>query len=223
MRKKVVIFGGPGPASVIGQAIVHANAIGYEEYEFAGFVNDKGEGHQIDGYPIIGTLSDTPKLIEQGYYFIYAIYKIGGQVERIKWFHDLNIPKDRLAIFVHPLAYVAPNSQLSPGCVVMPGASVSGNTTIGLGTLLMNSAAIGHDNEIGDHNFFTAKSCLGSWIKTGAGVWVGLNSTIRGRTILGSYSAIGAGAVVTKNVGENEIWVGNPAKFHKNVNDEIKF
>lgn len=223
MSKKVLIYGGAGPASVIGQAIVHANSLGYKEYEFAGFVNDKGEGNEIDGYPILGMLSDTPKLIEQGYYFIYAIYKIGGQIDRIQWFNDLHIPSDRLATFVHPLAYVAPNSELSPGCVIMPGASVSGNTKIGIGTLLMNGAAVGHDNQIGDHNFFTAKSCLGSWIKTGLGVWIGLNSTVRGRTVLEDYSAIGAGAVVTKNVGKGEIWVGNPAKFHKNVNDEIKF
>lgn len=220
--KKVLIYGGPGPASVIGQAIVHANTLGYSEYEFCGFVNDQGKGTKIDGYPVVGSLSDTQKLIEEGYYFIYTIYKIGGQVERIQWFKDLNIPEERLAVFIHPQAYVAPNSKLSPGCVVMPGASVSGNTTIGKCTLLMNGAAIGHDNEIGPFNFYTAKSCLGSWIKTGKGVWVGLNSTIRGRTVLEDYSAIGAGAVLTKNVGENEIWVGNPAKFHKLVTDEIK-
>jgi sugar O-acyltransferase (sialic acid O-acetyltransferase NeuD family) len=220
--KKVLIFGGPGPASVIGEAIIHANSIGYNEYEFSGFINDKGIGNYIDGYPILGTLSDTPKLIKRGYYFIYTIYKIGGQVERIQWFRDLNIPNDRLATFVHPLGYVAPNSDLSSGCVVMPGASVSGNTKIGTGTLLMNGAAIGHDNEIGAHNFFTAKCCLGSWIKTGLGVWVGLNSTVRGRTELGDYSAIGIGSVVTKNVGANEIWIGNPAKFYKMVSDKIK-
>ena len=105
----------------------------------------------------------------------------------------------------------------------MPGASVSGNTTLGRGTLLMNAASIGHDNTIGDHNFYTANCCLGSWITTGIGVWVGLNSTVRGRTTLGDKCAIGAATMVTKNVGANEIWVGNPAKFHKNVSDEIKF
>lgn len=221
MSKKVLIYGGPGPASVIGQAIDHAYQMGYRDYEFAGFVNDADVGNQIDGYPILGKLSDTQKLIEEGYYFIYAIYKIGGQVERIQWFNDLNIPLERLAIFVHPQAYVAPNSELSPGCVVMPGASVSGNTRIGVGTLLMNGAAIGHDNCIGAHNFYTAKSCLGSWIKTGIGVWVGMNATVRGKLELQDYSAVGIGSVVTKNIGANEIWVGNPAKFHKLVSDSF--
>lgn len=221
--KKVLIIGGPGPASVVGQAIVHANSIGYNEYEFAGFLNDGGNGNLIDGFPIVGGLKDVQKLLEEGYYFIWTIYKIGGQTERIKLFKSLNIPDDRLATFVHPFAYVAPNSKLGPGCVVMPGASVSGNTTLGRGTLLMNAASIGHDNSIGEHNFYTANCCLGSWITTEEGVWVGLNSTVRGRTTLGKHAAIGAAAMVTKNVGENEIWVGNPAKYHKSVLDDIKF
>ena len=105
----------------------------------------------------------------------------------------------------------------------MPHASVSGNTVIDKGCLLMVGASIGHDNKIGPHSLFTAKSCLGAWIIAEEGVWVGLNATIRGRTKLGRYCAIGAGSMVTKNVGENEIWVGNPARFHKYVNDNVKF
>src|SRR5690606_19801198 len=150
-------YGGPGPASAIGQAIIHANKLGYNKYEFAGFVNDIGVGNNIDGYPVLGKLSDTPQLIEEGYHFIYAIYKIGGQVDRIKWFNDLKIPESQLATFVHPQAYVAPNSELSPGCVIMPGTTISGNTRIGVGSLLMSGGSIGHDNEIGAHNFITAQ------------------------------------------------------------------
>lgn len=223
MSKKVLIYGGPGPASVIANAMIHANLHGYEEFEFAGFINDKVENNLIDGLPIVGGFKDTARFIEDGYYFIYTVYKIGGQPERIEWFDNLHIPEDRLATFIHPMAYVAPNSSLSPGCVIMPGATVSGNTKIGKATIIMNSASIGHDNIIGKHCLFTANCCTGSWITIDDGAWIGLNSTIRGRTSIGRYSAVGIGAVVTKDVGENELWIGNPAKFHKNVMDEIKF
>lgn len=30
--------------------------------------------------------------------------------------------------------------------------------------------------------------------------------------VIGSHSAVGAGSVLTKNVGEKEIWAGNPAR-----------
>ena len=46
---------------------------------------------------------------------------------------------------------------------------------------------------------------------------IGANSTILGGVTLGKYSMIGAGSVVTKNVGEHELWYGNPAKFSSYV------
>ncbi|EJT6165213.1 hypothetical protein N2W22_001681 [Clostridium perfringens] len=46
-------------------------------------------------------------------------------------------------------------------------------------------------------------------------VWIGLNSIILGNVTIEEGAIIGAGSVVTKNVGKNEIWAGNPAKFIK--------
>ena len=40
---------------------------------------------------------------------------------------------------------------------------------------------------------------------------IGANSTIVGGIRIGAYAMIGAGSVVTKNVGRNELWYGNPA------------
>lgn len=47
-------------------------------------------------------------------------------------------------------------------------------------------------------------------IKKGASI--GANATIIAGNEIGAFSMIGAGAVVTKNIGKNELWVGNPAK-----------
>ena len=48
----------------------------------------------------------------------------------------------------------------------------------------------------------------------GDNVWIGSNATIMPVTI-GDNSIIGAGAVVTKDVPENSVVVGNPAKIIK--------
>ena len=47
-------------------------------------------------------------------------------------------------------------------------------------------------------------------IKKGASI--GANATILAGNEIGEYAMVGAGAVVTKTVGNNELWVGNPAK-----------
>ena len=47
-------------------------------------------------------------------------------------------------------------------------------------------------------------------IKKGASI--GANATIIAGNEIGELALIGAGAVITKPVGKNELWVGNPAK-----------
>lgn len=50
------------------------------------------------------------------------------------------------------------------------------------------------------------------------GAFVGAHSIILKGVTIGRYSIIGAGSVITKDVPDNEIWAGNPAKFiRKNI------
>lgn len=56
----------------------------------------------------------------------------------------------------------------------------------------------------------------------GSDVWIGANVIIIQGVNIGNGAVIGAGAVVTKNVGDYEIWAGNPAKFiRKRFSDSI--
>ena len=49
-------------------------------------------------------------------------------------------------------------------------------------------------------------------VKIGNNVFVGANSTILPGVIIGNNTIIGAGSIVTKDIPENSIAVGNPAK-----------
>lgn len=214
MVKNIVILGGLGNGSVIANAIEHANKMGYNEWICKGFLNDRVPvGGFIDSYPVLGNLSDVQKFINDDYYIINTIFRIDGQEDRLDLFLKLNIPDDRLATFVHPMAYVAPNVQLSPGTVIMPQVTLSSGTKFGKSCLVMVGATVGHDNLIGDFCHIAAQACVGAYIKIGTGVHIGLNSTIRENLTIGNYATVGMGAVLTKNVGDYEIWVGNPAKF----------
>lgn len=44
-----------------------------------------------------------------------------------------------------------------------------------------------------------------------AGASIGANATVLGGLTIGAGAMIGAGSVVTKNVPDGELWVGNPA------------
>ena len=49
------------------------------------------------------------------------------------------------------------------------------------------------------------------------GAFIGAHAIILKGVTIGRHSVIGAGAVVTKNVPDNEVWAGNPAKFVKKL------
>lgn len=54
-------------------------------------------------------------------------------------------------------------------------------------------------------------------IKIGKNVWIGSNSTVVPGVTIGDNAVIGAGSVVTKDVPENTVVAGVPAKKIKNI------
>lgn len=214
MSRKVAILGGQGNAAVVVAAIEHARRMGATDLEVAGFLNDRVPvGEKIDMFPVIGKLSDAQRLLAEGYWFINTIFRIDGNRERIALFESLGISDDRLATFVHPMAYVAPSVELGPGCVILPQVAMSPGSKLGKGCMMMVGATMGHDNIVGDFCHIAAQACVGSYLKIGKGVHIGLNATIHEGMTIGDYATLGMGAVLKHNIGEGEIWAGNPARF----------
>ena len=221
--KKVIILGGLGNGSVIAAAIDDAFRRGNKEWKMTGYLNDRMKsGDVIEGFPVLGALKDTKRFIQDGYYFINTIYRIDGQDSRISLFESLEIPDERLATFIHPTAYVAPEVKIGSGCVIMPNVSISPGVKFGRCCLVMIAATIGHNNTIGDHCHFAAESCVGAYLKIGKGVHIGLNASVREELTLGDYSTLAMGAVLLKDMGEFEIWAGVPAKLLRKSKQENK-
>ena len=55
----------------------------------------------------------------------------------------------------------------------------------------------------------------------GNDVWIGDRAIIKAGVTIGNGSIVGMGAVITKNVGDYEIWAGNPAKLIRKRFDEF--
>jgi len=212
--QKVIILGGIGNGTVIAEAIADANKRGYGKLEMAGYLNDREErGSYIESYPVLGCLSEASRFAAEGYKFINTIYRIDGQAERLDLFKSLGLGDGDLATFVHPTVYHAPNVIFEPGAVLMPNVMINSGVKIGRCTLVMVGASVLHNTELGPYNHIAAQAVVGAHIKTGTGVHIGLNATLREYLEIGDFATVGMGAVLTKNVGEKEIWVGNPAKF----------
>lgn len=68
------------------------------------------------------------------------------------------------------------------------------------------------------HNLDTSSSRI-KWqkghVKISDGAFIGAASIICNTVVIGKNSIVGAGSVVTRNIPDNEIWAGSPAKFIK--------
>lgn len=216
----VIVIGGIGTGTNIVQAIYDANKRGDNSLNVVGFMShDKAVGEYIEGVPVFAAQSRENVLCyyEMGYKYIFALHRMDGGDYFHKLYYDLGLTSDMMATFIHPFSYVAPNVKIGKGVAILPFCSISSATTVSDNTLMMAGAMVGHNSEIGPFNHIAAHSSVGSYVKTGVGVHTGLNSTIREYLTIGDNSTIGMGAVLLKDVGDREIWVGNPAKFLRKV------
>ncbi len=71
---------------------------------------------------------------------------------------------------------------------------------------------IGHDVHLHKNVEITAGVVVGGFVEAMENCYIGINSVIRNRIVLGKGSFIGMGATVTKSVDDDITVVGNPAK-----------
>lgn len=128
---------------------------------------------------------------------------------------------------VLPHAKIGKNSNICSHCFIENEAVIGNNVTIKCGVQVWDGLTIEDDVFIGANVTFTndryPKSRSTDWrlektlVKKGASI--GAGSTILCGVTIGENAMIGIGSVVTKNVPAGEVWVGNPAKFMKKVED----
>ena len=97
-------------------------------------------------------------------------------------------------------------------------SSLSGDIEIGQGVIVgINCTITSSVHGIAKGVAVTAQKTIHKKIVIGDDVFIGSGSVILGGNIIRSGAIIGAGSVLTEDhdVGENEIWAGNPCKFLK--------
>lgn len=107
--------------------------------------------------------------------------------------------------------FIGENVMLNYGCVILDvcPVTIGDHTLIGPNTHIYTAChSLDSKERLKDVEF-------GKPVTIGKNVWIGGNCTILPGISIGDNSIIGAGSVVTKNVPNNVVVVGNPAKIMK--------
>lgn len=99
------------------------------------------------------------------------------------------------------------------------GIKIGNNVMIGGGVCIYDTDFHSLKAELRNVSSQDKKYALRQEIIIQDNVFIGANSTILKGVEIGFNSIIGASSVVTKSIGPNEIWAGNPAKFIKKISN----
>jgi sugar O-acyltransferase (sialic acid O-acetyltransferase NeuD family) len=114
---------------------------------------------------------------------------------------------------IHPSVQIhAPDVEIGEGSIICAGTIITTNVKIGKHAHLNLLTTIGHDCEIGDY-FTTAPGAKVSGnCKIYDCVYVGTNASIKQKLSIESFTTIGSGAAVVKDIEEPGVYAGVPAK-----------
>lgn len=135
--------------------------------------------------------------------------------------HNAGFP---LAVLVHPSVSITDGTKLGEGTTICCNCFVSCDVTIGENVLIQPCASIGHDNRIGNDTVISTYVCTGGDCIIGDETYIGLQVSIRENIIIGRQTIVGMGSVVSRDIPNQVIAMGNPARAMKeNLNYKVFF
>lgn len=114
---------------------------------------------------------------------------------------------------VHPASWVDPTASIGQGTVVCAGAVVQPDAFVGRHAIINTCASVDHDCYIGDFAHICPGVHLGGNVGVGKGSWIGIGSQVIQGVNIGSNVLVGAGSTVIRDVPDNAVIMGSPARI----------
>ncbi len=211
MKDRLVIWGASGHAMVVADIIRLRG-----EYEIAGFLDNVNPGRQgtaFYGSQILGGQEQLDPLCEQG--VTHIILGFGNCQARLQLAEVVKSKGFQLVSAVHPSAVIASDVRIGQGTVVAAGVVINPASRIGENVIVNTSASVDHECSIGDGVHICPGVSLAGRVTVGRGTWVGIGACVIDHLSIGQNAFIGAGAVVVKDIPDNVVAYGNPAKVKR--------
>jgi len=137
---------------------------------------------------------------------------IGEPVVRWKIAKALEARGARFATLIHPTAYVAKSATISSGAVVAPLSFVGPKAVVGAHAALNVQCALGHDAVLGRASVLSPGAKVNGGARIGEATLLGAQAAIAPGVSLGSFAKLSAGSVLTGDLPDGSLAVGNPAR-----------
>lgn len=127
-----------------------------------------------------------------------------------------------LATIIHPLAWVSPSARIGKGVVLQESVFVSAGADVGDNTYINGKTIIGHNVTVGDNSQISSFAMIAGTTVIGKNAYIGISAAIRDHLYIGDNVVVSMGAVVMRDVRDNKIVMGNPAReIAENSNKQV--
>ncbi len=201
MKERLVLIGAGGYAKSV------IDSIDEKKYQIMGFIDDIKSGVHL-GLPIFSDSIDNFKEKEEYVYFI----SIGDNVKRKYWYDRIVENGLKVINVIDKTAILASDITYGRGIFVGKAAIINSDVRIGENVIINTKALIEHGGRIGNHSNVSTNTTLNGDVVVGNNCMIGSSSVVNGQLRIGDNSIVGSGAVVIRNVEENTVVAGVPAK-----------
>ncbi len=166
-------------------------------------------------YYLIDGRSVNPSLLSKAQVILFSYGLHAIMVYRVGQYLNKYISKNVILNYIAWPFYLLFNKCMAflYGIYISPKASIEGGLYIGhLGGIRINNCVIGKNcsvhqqTTIGIYENDKGRPLIGDY------VWIGAHTYIYNNIIIEDYATIAAGSVVTKNIKERTLVMGNPAR-----------
>ncbi|MDD5646603.1 MAG: acetyltransferase [Candidatus Bipolaricaulis sp.] len=203
---RVLVYGAGGHGRVVLDA-----ALERPDLRVVGVLDDNPglRGKSILGVTVLG---GAAILIQHEYAGCRVVVAIGNAEARASVVARVEAAGLQFLPIVHPTAFVARETMIGDGAMVLPMAVVHTGTSVGAHAIVNTGAIVEHDSRVSEYAHIAAQATLGGGVSIGRAALVGMGATILPGVRVGECATVGAGAVVVGDVLAGMVVGGIPAR-----------
>lgn len=201
--------------------IYGAGGLGREILELARIINDKCK--RWEDYIFVDD-GDVPSKISDIDVCKYEVAraKFGDKLEmamgigepsiREKLFNKLKNDGIATPTLIHPDIYIPESTKIGNGVIIQCGCFISCDVIIEDYVLIQPAANVGHDNVLHEGVIISSGVCLSGINNIGKYTYIGVGACTKQIINIGEYSIIGMGSMVVRDIPDEVVAMGNPAR-----------
>ena len=209
-----MIVGAGGQGRIVADILLASRAAGSAAEPIA-FVDDVlPAGEEIFGLRVAGPLRDLGGVPHDA-----VIVAIGDNAARRKATERLVAAGETLAIACHPSVVIGQEVVIGAGSMLSAGAILTPRARIGTGVLVNTKASVDHDSVVGDFAHLSASATVGARCRVGDETMISLGASVMSNCTVGSRTIVGAGAMVVRDIPDDVVAYGVPARVMRDLRD----